>query len=210
VAIAVGLRLIGVPSAALWGVLAGLLRFVEPLLHGHSTGLSSMSVIVAAVFWTWMWGPVGLILSTPLTLCLVVMGRRVKSLEFFDVLLGDRSALSEVNRFYQRTLANDPDEALDQAEQMLADRSLVDLRQRRPARAEARRGRRGPRHDQSPARCGNDPLHPGRHRRPQRACRCTAHGNPIEATLAALSDPSASQDVAPPSSSADTAGRSDT
>ena len=85
-----------------------------------------MSVIVAAVFWTWIWGPVGLILSTPLTLCLVVMGRHVKSLEFFDVLLGDRPALSEVNRFYQRTLANDPDEALDQAEKMLADRSLVD------------------------------------------------------------------------------------
>ena len=170
VVIGVGLWLIGVPSAALWGVLAGLLRFVpyvgpllaavapltlaaavdpgwwttiyvallfviiepltgyvvEPLLYGHSTGLSPMSVIVAAVFWTWIWGPVGLILSTPLTLCLVVMGRHVKSLEFFDVLLGDRPALSEVNRFYQRTLANDPDEALDQAEKMLADRSLVD------------------------------------------------------------------------------------
>ena len=170
VVIGVGLWLIGVPSAALWGVLAGLLRFVpyvgpllaavapltlaaavdpgwwttictallfviiepltgyvvEPFLYGHSTGLSPMSVIVAAVFWTWIWGPIGLILSTPLTLCLVVMGRHVKSLEFFDVLLGDRPALSEVNRFYQRTLANDPDEALDQAEKMLADRSLVD------------------------------------------------------------------------------------
>ena len=168
--IGVGLWLIGVPSAALWGVLAGLLRFVpyvgpllaavapltlaaavdpgwwttiytallfviiepltgyvvEPFLYGHSTGLSPMSVIVAAVFWSWIWGPVGLILSTPLTLCLVVMGRHVKSLEFFDVLLGDRPALSEVNRFYQRTLANDPDEALDQAEKMLVDRSLVD------------------------------------------------------------------------------------
>jgi hypothetical protein len=85
-----------------------------------------MSVIVAAVFWTWIWGPVGLILSTPLTLCLVVMGRHVKSLEFFDVLLGDRPALSEVNRFYQRMLANDPDEALDQAEKMLTDRSLIE------------------------------------------------------------------------------------
>jgi predicted PurR-regulated permease PerM len=168
--IGVGLWLIGVPSAALWGVLAGLLRFVpylgpllaavvpltlavavdpgwsmaiyvallfviiepltgyvvEPLLYGHSTGLSPVSVIVAAVFWTWIWGPVGLILSTPLTLCLVVMGRHVRSLEFFDVLLGDRPALSEVNRFYQRTLANDPDEALAQAETMLADRPLVD------------------------------------------------------------------------------------
>jgi hypothetical protein len=69
---------------------------------------------------------VGLILSTPLTLCLVVVGRHVKSLEFFDVLLGDRPALSEVNRFYQRALANNPDEALDQAEKMLADRPLVE------------------------------------------------------------------------------------
>jgi predicted PurR-regulated permease PerM len=170
VVIGVGLWLIGVPSAALCGALAGLLRFVpyvgplmaavapltlaaavdpgwwttiyvallfvtvepftayvvEPLLYGRSTGLSPMSVIVAAVFWTWIWGPVGLILSTPLTLCLVVMGRHVKSLEFFDVLLGDRPALSEVHRFYQRTLANDSDEALAQAEKMLADRSLVD------------------------------------------------------------------------------------
>ncbi|HMC78168.1 MAG TPA: AI-2E family transporter [Vicinamibacterales bacterium] len=168
--IGLGLWLIGVPSAALWGVLAGLLRFVpyvgpllaavapltlavaidpgwwmaiyvgllfliiepltgyvvEPLLYGHSTGLSPVSVIVAAVFWTWIWGPVGLILSTPLTLCLVVIGRHVRSLEFFDVLLGDRPALSEVNRFYQRTLADDPDEALAQAETMLADRPLVD------------------------------------------------------------------------------------
>ena len=165
-----GLWAIGIPSPALWGVLAGLFRFVpyigallaavaplalaaaidpgwttiiyvgllfviiepltgyvvEPLLYGHSTGLSPMSVIVAAVFWTWIWGPVGLILSTPLTLCLVVMGRHVKSLEFFDVLLGDRPALSEASRFYQRTLANDPDDALDQAEKMLADRPLVD------------------------------------------------------------------------------------
>ncbi len=170
VVIGLGLWLIGVPSAALCGALAGLLRFVpyvgpllaavapltlaaavdpgwwttiyvallfaiiepltayvvEPVLYGHSTGLSPMSVIIAAVFWTWIWGPVGLILSTPLTLCFVVMGRHVKSLEFFDVLLGDRPALSEVHRFYQRTLANDSDEALAQAEKMLADRSLVD------------------------------------------------------------------------------------
>ena len=67
-----------------------------------------------------------MVLSTPLTLCLIVMGRHVKSLEFFDVLLGDRPALSEVDRFYQRTLANDPDEALEQAEKMLVDRPLVD------------------------------------------------------------------------------------
>ena len=99
---------------------------IEPMLYGHSTGLSPLAVVLAAVFWAWLWGPVGLILSTPLTLCLVVVGRHVESLQFFDVLLGDRPALSEVDRFYQRTLANDPDEALAQAETMLADRPLVD------------------------------------------------------------------------------------
>ena len=168
--IGLGLWLIGVPSAAMWGVLAGMLRFVpyigsllaavapmalgaaidpgwsttiyvaalflivepltgyvvEPLLYGHSTGLSPVSVIVAAIFWTWVWGPIGLILSTPLTLCLVVMGRHVRSLEFFDVLLGDRPALTTVESFYQRILAGDPDEALAQAEAVLEDHSLVD------------------------------------------------------------------------------------
>jgi hypothetical protein len=96
------------------------------LLYGHSTGLSPVSVIVSAVFWTWIWGPIGLIMSTPLTLCLVVMGRHVKSLEFFDVLLGDRPALTPVESFYQRVLADNPDEALAQAETLLADRPLVD------------------------------------------------------------------------------------
>jgi hypothetical protein len=97
---------------------------VEPLLYGHSTGLSPISVIVAAVFWTWIWGPIGLILSTPLTLCLVVIGRHAKPLEFFDVLLGDRPALPAVDRFYQRILADDPDEILDQAETLLANQPL--------------------------------------------------------------------------------------
>jgi hypothetical protein len=99
---------------------------VEPLLYGHSTGLSPISVIVAAIFWAWLWGPVGLILSTPLTLCFVVLGRHVKAFEFFDVLLGDRPALSPVETFYQRILADNADEALAQAEQMLGDRPLVD------------------------------------------------------------------------------------
>ena len=97
---------------------------VEPLVYGHSTGLSPVAVIVAAIFWTWLWGPIGLILSTPLTLCLVVLGRHVKRLEFLDVLLGDRPALTPVESFYQRMLAGDPDEALDQAETLLRDRSL--------------------------------------------------------------------------------------
>src|SRR5205085_9474407 len=99
---------------------------VEPLLYGHSTGLSPVSVIVAAVFWTWIWGPIGLILSTPLTLCLVVVGRHAKALEFFDVLLGDRPALPAVDRFYQRVLANDPDEILAEAEAYVASHSLLE------------------------------------------------------------------------------------
>ncbi|SEF12297.1 Predicted PurR-regulated permease PerM [Rhizobiales bacterium GAS191] len=97
---------------------------IEPLLYGHSTGLSPISVVVAATFWTWLWGPTGLILSTPLTLCLVVLGRHVDRLEFLDVILGDRPALTPIENFYQRMLADDPDEALDQAELFLKERSL--------------------------------------------------------------------------------------
>lgn len=97
---------------------------VEPLLYGHSTGLSPFSVVVAAIFWSWVWGPIGLILSTPLTLCLVVMGRHVKRLEFLDVMLGDQPALTPVESFYQRILADDPDEALDQAEGYLKQETL--------------------------------------------------------------------------------------
>jgi predicted PurR-regulated permease PerM len=97
---------------------------VEPMLYGHSTGLSPFSVVVSATFWTWLWGPIGLILSTPLTLCLVVLGRHVERLEFLDVILGDRPALTPVESFYQRMLAGDPDEAGDQAEILLRDRPL--------------------------------------------------------------------------------------
>ncbi len=97
---------------------------IEPILYGHSTGLSPISVIIAAIFWTWIWGPAGLVLSTPLTLCLVVLGRHVKALEFFDVLLGDRPALTPVEELYQRILANNPDEALAQAETLLGDCTL--------------------------------------------------------------------------------------
>ena len=91
-------------------------QVVEPLLYGHSTGLSAVAVVVAAAFWTWLWGPVGLLLSTPLTLCLVVLGRHVERLEFLDIMLGDEPALTSEENFYQRMLANDPDEAAHQAE----------------------------------------------------------------------------------------------
>ena len=97
---------------------------VEPTIYGHSTGLSPLAVIIAAIFWTWLWGPIGLILSTPLTLCLVVLGRHVEQLQFLDVLLGDQPALSPVENFYQRILAGDPDEAEELAERFLEQHSL--------------------------------------------------------------------------------------
>jgi predicted PurR-regulated permease PerM len=94
-------------------------QLIEPLLYGYSTGLSALSIVMAAIFWTWLWGPVGLLLSTPLTLCLVVLGRHVEHLQFLNVLLGDEPALGPDESFYQRMLAGDPDEAAHQAEQFL-------------------------------------------------------------------------------------------
>jgi len=112
-------------TAALYVVVELLVsQAVEPLLYGHSTGLSPFAVVVSAIFWSWLWGPVGLILSMPLTLCLVVLGRHVERLEFLDVLLGDRPALTPVESFYQRILSGDADEVQDQADVILKDRSL--------------------------------------------------------------------------------------
>jgi hypothetical protein len=165
----IGLWAIGVPSPALWGVFAALMRFVpyigsvlaaapplllaaavdpgwsmalmtlalfligepimghvvEPIVYGQSTGLSPFAVVISAIFWTWVWGPVGLLIATPLTLCLVVLGRHVERLEFIDVLLGDRPALTPAENLYQRMLAGDPDEALESAELLLKERSLT-------------------------------------------------------------------------------------
>ena len=167
--IGTGLWFIGVPSAVLWGILAGILRFVpyigvfiaavfplllavavdpgwsmllwsaalfviveplvgqviEPLLYGRSTGLSPLAVVVSATFWTALWGPIGLVLATPLTICLVVLGRHVENLKFLEVMFGDRPALSPSELFYQRMLADDPAEALDNAEQFLKERPLA-------------------------------------------------------------------------------------
>jgi hypothetical protein len=112
-------------TAALFVVTEPILgHFIEPMLYGHSTGLSPVSVIVSAIFWGWLWGPVGLILSTPLTLCLVVLGRHVDRLEFLDVLLGDRPALTPIEHFYQRVLAGDADEVQEHADLLLKERSL--------------------------------------------------------------------------------------
>ena len=99
-------------------------QIIEPLVYGHSTGLSPFSVLVSALFWTWLWGPVGLLLSTPLTVCLVVLGRHVDRLEFLDVLFSNRPALTPIENFYQRMLADDPEEAQEHAELILQECSL--------------------------------------------------------------------------------------
>jgi predicted PurR-regulated permease PerM len=166
--IAVTLSLIGVPNAVLWGILAGLLRFVpfigsliaaffpvavaagadpgwsmavmtaalfmvsepatgqivEPLVYGQRTGLSPVAVVLSTLFWTLLWGPIGLLLATPLTVCLVVLGKHIEGLSFIDVLLGDEPPLEPEERFYQRLLAGDATDAADQAEEELKTQSL--------------------------------------------------------------------------------------
>jgi predicted PurR-regulated permease PerM len=154
-AVGIGLYFIGVPYAALWGLTAGLLRYIpyvgpwiaallpitvslvttpgweqvlmvvglfvvlellsnnvmEPLLYGNSVGLSPLAVIVAAIFWTWLWGPVGLVIATPITACLVVLSTHVPALDAIGRLLGERPALKPYETLYQRLLAHDADEA---------------------------------------------------------------------------------------------------
>jgi len=100
-------------------------HLIEPMVYGHSTGLSPVAVVASATFWTALWGPIGLVLATPLTVCLVVLGRHVERLEFLDVMFGDRPALSPPEIFYQRMLAGDPTEAAEKAEQFLKERSLA-------------------------------------------------------------------------------------
>lgn len=100
---------------------------VEPWLYGASTGLSPLAVIAAAIFWTWLWGPIGLLLSTPLTVCLVVLGRHVPRFGFLDVLLGSEPVLTPPESLYQRLLAGDPDEATEKAEEFLETRPLLDF-----------------------------------------------------------------------------------
>jgi predicted PurR-regulated permease PerM len=100
---------------------------VEPLLYGAHTGISSLAILVAAIFWGMLWGPVGLILSTPLTVCLILIGRYVPDLNFLEIILGDEPVLSPQAHFYQRLLALDDDEAREIAERYLKEHSLEDL-----------------------------------------------------------------------------------
>jgi predicted PurR-regulated permease PerM len=153
--IGVGLALIGVPNALLWGLLGAILRFIpyigpwitatcavltalavfpgwsepllaiglflvlelasnyllEPWLFGSGTGLSPLATVASALFWTWLWGPVGLVLSIPLTVCLVVMGKHVPQLRFLHLLFGDAPGLSPPARLYQRLIAGEQDQA---------------------------------------------------------------------------------------------------
>ncbi len=102
-------------------------NFVEPLLYGAKTGISSLAILVAAVFWTLLWGPIGLVLSTPLTVCLVVIGRHVPQMEFLHVLLGDEPVLTPELHFYQRMLASDLGEARQVLEQCLQASSLLEV-----------------------------------------------------------------------------------
>lgn len=118
----------------------------EPLVFGHSTGLSPIAVIAAATFWTWLWGAVGLLLAVPLTVCLVVLGRHVEQLEFLEVMLGDQPALDPEETFYQRALAGDHDALAEQSERILKEESpetyldTVAMPALRLAQADALRG----------------------------------------------------------------------
>jgi predicted PurR-regulated permease PerM len=117
-------------SLLLWTVLlfAGLeltlANVIEPWIYGRTTGLSPVAVLLASVFWTWLWGPIGLLLATPLTVCLVVLGRYMPQLQFLEILLGDRPVLSPEETLYQRFLARDPEEATEQAEEFARQKSI--------------------------------------------------------------------------------------
>src|SRR3954469_2299386 len=100
---------------------------VEPLVYGSETGISSLGILVSAVFWTWLWGPVGLLMATPLTVCLVVIGRYVPQLEFLDVLLGDQPPLPLEAQIYHRLLAMNPEEAGTLLEGCIQERTVAEL-----------------------------------------------------------------------------------
>ncbi len=167
----IGLSLIGVPDATLWGALAAILRYIpyvgtgiagllpvifsvaifphwrqvfeivglygalefttanffEPWLYGSRTGISSLALLASAIFWTLLWGWPGLVLATPLTVCLIVMGRHVPQLRFLHILLGEDAELAPEAKFYERMLAMDQNEAHSIADRFLSQRPLIDF-----------------------------------------------------------------------------------
>ncbi len=102
-------------------------NYIEPRLYGKHTGVSPLAILVAAVFWTLIWGPIGLLLSVPLTVCLVVVGSHVPNLKFLAVLLGDEPVLLPSAHYYQRLLAGDENEAREVLESYLREKPLEDL-----------------------------------------------------------------------------------
>ncbi len=164
-AVGLSLYLVGLPYALMWGLFAGLLRFIpyagvwigllvpsalawavfpgwlwplfviglflvleftvamilEPLLYGHSTGISQVALLIAIAFWAWIWGPVGMIMATPITVCLVVLGKYIPQLKFLVVLMSDEPVMQTETTYYQRLLASDYDEAVEIVENYLED-----------------------------------------------------------------------------------------
>jgi len=102
-------------------------NFIEPMLYGIHTGLSAVAVLVSAVFWTVVWGPVGLVLATPMTVCLTVLGRHTPQLEFLNIILGDEPVLTPATIFYQRLLALDQQDALNVLENLGKDKPLIEV-----------------------------------------------------------------------------------
>lgn len=100
---------------------------IEPILYGSHTGISPLAILVAAIFWTFLWGPIGLVLSTPLTVCLVVLGRHLPHLGFLPLLLGDDPVLTPDARVYQRLLAMDQEEAEQVLESLLEEKPLGEV-----------------------------------------------------------------------------------
>jgi hypothetical protein len=92
---------------------------IEPFLYGRRTGVTPVAVIVSATFWTWLWGPIGLLLSTPLAVCLGVLGRHIESLEFLEIMIGNEPPLTLAQSFYHRALSGSENEAIDQIEEAL-------------------------------------------------------------------------------------------
>lgn len=99
---------------------------IEPYLYGSKTGVSPLAIIIAAIFWTWVWGPLGLVISTPLTVCLVVLGRHIPQFKLFEILFGDQPVLAAHSRLYQRLLAGDAIESFARAEEALDTDYLAD------------------------------------------------------------------------------------
>ncbi|MGQ0655535.1 MAG: AI-2E family transporter, partial [Betaproteobacteria bacterium] len=120
-----------------------LVNAVEPWLYGRSAGLSPMAIILAAIFWTWLWGPIGLLLATPLTVCVAVMGRYVPEFGYLNVILGVEPVLSDDARLYQRLVALDDEEAAELLEKHARMHGLADAFDSvlRPALALAERDR---------------------------------------------------------------------